>query len=146
MLSEGLKDNDNQHFILLSGACIPLKPFDYVYNNLDKSYSYFNITPVSQCFPRCNHLLQYIDRKYINKSSQWCILNRKHTQIMIENNEYIDWFKNNGCPDEHCYITNIFVKELNNEIITTPNIATGATTFTNWDGMVWIINMYQIMD
>lgn len=135
LLSEGLKDNENEHFIFLSGSCIPLKSFDYVYNNLNKSYSYFNITPVSQCFPRCNDALHYIDRKYIHKTSQWCILNKKHAQLMIDKKEYIKWFENNGCPDEHCYITNIFFNGLQNEIITTPNLATGATTFTNWADM-----------
>lgn len=135
MLSEGLKDNENEHFIFLSGSCIPLKSFDYLYNNLNKSYSYFNITPASDCFPRCNHVLNYIDRKYINKASQWCILNKNHAQLMIDKNEYIKWFENNDCPDEHCYITNIFVQGLQDQIVTTPNIAIGATTFTNWSGM-----------
>lgn len=55
---------------------------------------------------------------------------------MINNKNYITWFNFNGTiPDEHCYITNIFINNLENEIITTLNIAAGATTFINWEGM-----------
>lgn len=132
---EALEDQDNQHFILLSGACIPLKSFDVVYNTLDSNYSYFNITPQEQCFPRCNGVLKYISREYIRKASQWCILNRKHTQLMLDEDSYLDWFKDISAPDEHCYITNIHYKYLSGEIKTTNNIAADATTFTNWEGM-----------
>ncbi len=36
---------------------------------------------------------------------------------------------------EHCYITTIYYHHLQNEIITTPNLASGGTTFTNWPDM-----------
>lgn len=136
LLQEALKDIDNQHFIFLSNSCVPLKCFNYIYDNLNENYSYFNITPQSHCFPRCNSALSFIDKKYIQKAAQWCILNRKHSELMINNKNYITWFNFNGTiPDEHCYITNIFINNLENEIITTLNIAAGATTFINWEGM-----------
>ncbi|CAA0834231.1 Core-2/I-branching beta-1-6-N-acetylglucosaminyltransferase family protein [Striga hermonthica] len=34
LLANALKDPDNQHFVLLSDSCIPLRDFDYVYNYL----------------------------------------------------------------------------------------------------------------
>ncbi|GER36172.1 Core-2/I-branching beta-1,6-N-acetylglucosaminyltransferase family protein [Striga asiatica] len=34
LLANALKDPDNQHFVLLSDSCIPLRNFDYVYNYL----------------------------------------------------------------------------------------------------------------
>ena len=136
LLQKALDDYDNKHFIFISNSCIPLKSFRYVYNNLNEKYSYFNITPQKQCFPRCNNTMKFIDTKYIQKASQWCILNRKHTELMINNRQYIEWFNyDTTVPDEHCYITNIFYNNLQDEIITTPNIANDATTFANWEGM-----------
>ena len=133
MLRKALKDRDNKHFIFISNSCIPLKSFDHVYNSLNDNYSYFNIAPQSQCFPKCNYTLNFIEKKYIQKASQWSILNRKHAELMVNNNDYLKWFNSGTVPDEHCYITNIFVHKLQNEIITTPNLANGATTFTNWE-------------
>lgn len=136
LLQNALCDVDNNHFIILSNSCIPLKPFTYVYNNLNKDKSYFNIAPQTHCFPRCNNTLSFIEHKYVQKAAQWCILNRKHTELMINKNDYIKWFNyNETVPDEHCYITNIFVNNLEDEIITTPNASNDATTFINWEGM-----------
>lgn len=136
LLDEAINDKDNTHMIFISNSCIPLKPFEFIYKNLDEKVSYFNISPQSQCFPRCNYTINIIDKKYIQKASQWCILNRKHTELMLNNREYINWFNyRQTVPDEHCYITYIFYKNLQDEIITTPNIAKDATTFTNWQGM-----------
>lgn len=133
LLEEALKNNDNSHFIFISNSCIPLKSFNHLYNFLNEDYSYFNMAKHETCFPRCDHALNYIDKKYIQKASQWSILNRKHAKLMLEDDKYLEWFKN--VPDEHSYITNIFVNNLQNEIITTSNLANDATTFTNWTGM-----------
>ena len=136
LLQRALDNSDNQLFIFISDSCIPLKSFEYIYENLNEKYSYFNIQPQSQCFPRCDDTLKFIDKKYIQKSSQWCILNRKHTELMVNNSDYIEWFNySSTIPDEHCYITNIFYNNLQDEIITTTNLSNNATTFTNWEGM-----------
>ena len=133
LLEEALKDPENEHFIFVSGSCIPLKHFDYTYAYLKKKYSYFSIVPQEQCFPRCDHALSFIDRRFIQKSHQWCILNKKHAQLMVdkEKQEYLEWFI--SFPDEHCYITNLYVHSLENEIIVNMNKNT-ETTFANWDG------------
>jgi hypothetical protein len=137
LLEEALKDENNEHFIFLSNSCVPFKNFEFIYNKLSTYKSYFNITPQEQCFPRCNYLLNFIDRKNIQKASQWCILNRKHSKIIISYGtlEYIKLYKNIYAPDEHYYITTIFINNLQEEIITTLNSSNNATTFTNWEGM-----------
>jgi len=129
-------DNENTLFIFLSNSCIPLKPFDYIYNTLNENFSYFNISPHIQCFPRCNKSLQYISEKYIQKASQWCILNKNHTKLLLQNqDEYITWFNyKETVPDEHCYITFFYKNNLQNEVICTMNESINATTFTNWEG------------
>ena len=40
-----------------------------------------------------------------------------------------------GSPEEHFYIIMVLHNNLENETIMTPNLANGATTFTNWPGM-----------
>jgi hypothetical protein len=133
LLQEALKDNNNSHFIFISNSCIPFKLFNYIYNILNEDYSYFNIANHETCFPRCDKTLNFIDKKFIQKASQWCILNRKHATLMIKKDDYLKWFED--VPDEHCYITNIFVNNLEHEIITTTNLSNDATTFTNWNDM-----------
>ena len=58
-------------------------------------------------------------------------VNRKHTECLIENPVYLEWFNDISAADEHCYITFLFHRGYENELIATPNIAF-ATTFTNW--------------
>lgn len=135
IFEEALKDENNSHFVLLSGSCIPMKSFDYIYNYLDTNYSYFNICPQEQCFPRANNAINFIDKKFIQKAATWCILNRKHTDLLIRDKRYIDWFNNCYGADEHAYISALFYNNLENELKLTDNIALNATTFTNWEGM-----------
>jgi len=130
LLEEALKDKKNAHFIFVSGTCIPLSHFDYTYAYLNPKFSYFSNCHKEECFPRSENALNYIDKKYINKSHQWCILNRKHAQIMVGEKEYLEWFT--ICPDEHSYITNLYVHSLEHELILTLNSKNVNTTFTNW--------------
>lgn len=129
--------NDNcTHQIFLSNSCIPLKTFDYIFSYLDVNFSYFNKADDKHCFPRCNKSIKYINKKFIKKASQWSILNYKHAKLLISENDYINWFNyQDTVPDEHCYITKLFQLKLDSEIITTHNLASGATTFINWSNM-----------
>jgi hypothetical protein len=137
LLEEALKDKNNKHFIFVSNSCIPFKNFEFVYNKLDIDKSYFNIMPQEQCFPRCDCLLTNVERNNIQKSSQWCILNRKHSQIILSytDSKYIQLYETVYAADEICYITTLFINNLQEEIIATPNLANNSTTFTNWEGM-----------
>lgn len=135
LLENALKD-ENDLFIFLSNSCIPLKSFNYVYNILNENFSYFNVSSQTQCFPRCNKTLEYMDKQYIQKASQWCILNQKHAKLLLKNqNDYIKWFNyKETVPDEHCYITFFYKNNLQNELIITMNESINATTFVNWEG------------
>ena len=138
LLQEALKDEANEHCIFVSGTCVPLKSFDVVYKSFSKDFSYFNICPQSQCFPRCTKTLTLLERRNIQKAHQWCILNRKHAQLMLDTTDYLEWFSYpETVPDEHCYISNLYFHKLQNELITTNNSASDATTFTNWCGTAY---------
>ncbi len=147
LIREALKDPANTHFVFLSGSCIPLKSFDHLYNYLEPKHSYFHVADPDDCFPDCEVALQYIPKKHIKKASQWCILNRKHGELLVKNasasegaNNYLLWFKDTYAPDELCYISYlsyVYNHTLDDEIIATsyhspPEVA---TTFANWEDM-----------
>jgi len=124
--------------ISLSQSCIPFKSFDFIYEFLTKDhYGYFNLTPQSQCFPRCNQLLNYYDKSVIQKSHEWFILNRNLCEKIIhcDKEKINDEYGSIYAPEEHYFIMNVFYNNLQDEIITTPNLANDASTFTNWEGM-----------
>lgn len=141
LLSTALKNEENTHFIFLSGACIPVKSFDYIYQALDQKYSYFNICPDSQVdrIPR-----EYRDANKeitFKKASQWCILNNKHAKYLVENDDYLNWIDFPYiAPDEHCYISKLFTWWFKNELQTTDNLSIWATTFTNWSDVPYKYN------
>ena len=137
ILREALKDPENQHFVFLSDSCVPFKNFNYVYNYLDISKSYFNISPDSQVFPRANTALKYIKKENLKKAAMASIINKKHAKLFIDNDENIQvWFKDMQIPDEIVYISLIYHNNLQNELITTPNLAAGAIIVAQWEDML----------
>lgn len=136
ILKEALKDPLNQHFIWLSGSCIPIKTFNYVYNYLDVNYSYYNMFPNSQIFPRANYALNYIEKNKIKKANMASIINKKHAELFVNNDDNIKkWFKYVDVPDEHAYISLLYHYNLQNELILTDDIAAGAIIFAQWRHM-----------
>ena len=136
ILKEALKDPLNQHFIWLSGACIPIKSFNYVYNYLDAGKSYYNIMLDEQVFPRANYALNYIEKNKIKKANMASIINRKHAELFVNNEDNIKkWFKNINNVDEHAYISLLYHYNLENELILTDNLAAGAIIFAQWSNM-----------
>ena len=75
LLSEALKDPNNQYFIILSGDCIPLQDYDTTYKAItsDKR-SRFNIDVNAEVTEETG--LVYAD--------QWSIVNRKHAEMLLE--------------------------------------------------------------
>jgi len=126
LLSEALKDEDNCKFIFLSNSCIPLKNFNHIYHKLIyDDCSYFEIT---KTFPFIyNYLLNtYFEQEEMFKASQWCILNREHSQFCVNDNKLIDYFSELFAPDEHYFI--MLCKKYMNK-----NIKNEGVTFVNWD-------------
>jgi Core-2/I-Branching enzyme len=141
LFREAYNDIDNQKFCILSGSCIPLKSFDFIYDKLTRNdYGYFNVSPQSQCFPNCHSLVDnnIVDKELISKSHNWFILNRKLVENLCFDKDDLlkQHYSTIYAPAEYFYYTFIKVLQLEKEIITTPNIASDATTFTNWRDMV----------
>lgn len=132
VIGNALQDKSNEHFIFLSNSCIPFKNFEYMYTCLDVTKSYFNLMPEESRFPRCNFLLHFVNKQFIQKASQWCILNRKHSIFMIDRQKHLRVYRRIYASDEVFYITNLFSNNLQNELVLTHNASNDATTFTNW--------------
>ena len=117
------EDIENYKFIIVSGSCIPLKCFNFIYSELTKdNYGYFNVCP---------------NVHYLSKSSNWFILNRILVEQLCfdkDNILNID-YKSVYAPAEYFYYTYIKLLQLESEIITTANSSNDATTFTNWGDM-----------
>jgi hypothetical protein len=138
LFREAYKNTDNYKFQMISGSCIPLKSFNFIYDKLiADDYGYLNVSPQNQCFPNCNCLLGVIELKNIAKSHNWFIFNRKLVEnLCFDKDEYLNkHYRTIHAPAEYFYYTFIKILELEGEIITTPNVANGATTFTNWQGV-----------
>lgn len=138
MIEDALLDPDAYKFIFLSQHCIPLKSFNYIYTELiSNNASIFNEAVDGQCFPRCVSLLKHYPASQIKKASQWCILNREHAQLMIDHKNEVEHFSAVTAPEEIYYLTMImrYGNTSFQKLIRTSNLASGATTFTNWENM-----------
>lgn len=138
LFREAYKDENNYKFAIVSNSCIPLKSFDYIYKKLtDDNYGYFNICPQSHCFPNCLPLTKNINPMYISKSHNWFILNRTLVENLCFDKDHIlsSYYTVIYAPAEYYYYTFIRLLNLEDQIVTTPNISINATTFTNWIGM-----------
>ena len=103
LLQEAFKDENNYKFIFLSDSCIPIKSFNYIYNYLTvNNYSYINHIPnkkknkFNDIYHTDNIYVKDIQllQNNFDKSPQWIILNRKHTKIIIDTNNFYMFLKN----------------------------------------------------
>lgn len=129
LYKEAIKDSEVEYCILLSGSCIPIKSFQYVYehimNGCGKSFSNIfgsgNLGLGNTKFP--------IAREFISKHEQWIILNRKHAEYVIDQLWRIKFIfkrKDSHPPDELWFNTFMKLNRMDNQIIYK------RTTFTQW--------------
>jgi len=137
LLEESLKDKKNEHFIWLSQACIPIKSFDYIYNNLKLNKSYLNIAPDVQTDGIVNDLIKYTKRENIKKAAMPAVLCKKHSKIIVSKKDLIKkWFENVSiCKEEVVYPTLLHHFNEKDNIISTPNLSSDAVIFTGWPDM-----------
>lgn len=138
LFREAYSDPLNYKFCILSGACIPLKSFDHVYEFLTRdNKGHFNRSRKHECYPRADNLLTYYAEENIQKSSGWFVLNRNLVkETAFEDEHWINsLYGPVFAPEEHYYITQIYEKDLRDEIYESPNTPDQSTTFTNWGDM-----------
>ncbi|KAI3691225.1 hypothetical protein L2E82_49458 [Cichorium intybus] len=87
LLANALKDPDNQHFVLLSDSCVPLRGFDYVNNYL----LYTNVSFIDSFEDPgphgsgrySNHMLPEVEKKFFRKGAQWFTMKRQHMPLLL---------------------------------------------------------------
>ena len=129
LIENALKDNDNYKFINVSQACIPLKPFDYIYDFLTSNdMGYFGRMHGSQY--DYNSKIKGIDNRY--KAANWFILNRSLANIFTTDdaNNINLLYSNIWAPEEWYYLTYIHNNNLISQVIVYD--MDNLTTFTNW--------------
>ena len=107
LFKEAFKNPDITHFILVSHNTIPIKPFHELYNSLDHhsiiDYRRSEDWEHRRRYYGINNPQFHIDHFFVQ--SQWCILTRIHTNLIIKDFNYIKAiFSTMRIPDEHCYI------------------------------------------
>lgn len=134
LMEKALEDKNVSHCIWLSGNCLPMKHFDYMYQNLNPKFSYFNRAPDKQLYPRCDSLIKEhnLSKNIIKKGSMQSIINRNHCELILQNRDFIQKFSGIFAPDEVAFITTIYNFKKENELVLTPNITFGSPTYTVW--------------
>jgi len=123
LLKTALADPDNEKFIFISESTIPLADFDTAYTHLmrnDLSIFYFRPNPHvntnGDFSPQPKRNLAPIPANKQFKSTQWVVLNRKHAQLMVQDDSYLNIIANYPCDNEHYPATFLLNNNLFDEI------------------------------
>lgn len=126
LLKEALKNPFNEKFIFLSESCVPLYACDQIYSTLmahtQSHMRWYDIWWKGDP----NRTLAEFPKEHHFGNHQWIILNRKHAQMIAEDNDWIHLAMQHLCCDE-AYPSTFFsmcglLHEFRNEL----------TTFVDW--------------
>lgn len=123
MIRCALEDSDVQRIFLLSDSCIPIKKYKRIYEEVFKE----NKSWITICTQHIDRMFRInsIKKQHHRLHSQWCMLTRKHAEMLVRNNYLADFSK---CiiPDEH-YVGTVLC-HLGEE----KNISVRHQTLSNW--------------
>ncbi|CAL0333034.1 unnamed protein product [Lupinus luteus] len=153
LLASALSDPDNEHFVLLSESCIPVRRFDFVYNYLlltNVSFIDSYVDPGPHGNGRyIEHMLPEVEKKDFRKGSQWLTMKRQHAIIIMADSLYFRKFKyycrpnmegNRNCyADEH-YLPTMFT------MIDPGGIANWSVTYVDWSERKWHPKSFRASD
>ncbi|KAJ1399269.1 Glycosyl transferase, family 14, partial [Sesbania bispinosa] len=153
LLANALLDPDNQHFVLLSESCIPVRRFEFVYN-------YLLLTNVSfiDCYvdpgPHGNgryieHMLPEVEKKDFRKGSQWFSMKRQHAIIIMADSLYFTKFKHHCRPNmegnRNCYADEHYLPTFFN-MLDPGGIANWSVTYVDWSEGKWHPRSFRAHD
>ena len=133
LLKYAYQDPENKYFILLSESCVPLYPFQDIFDFLNahnKSYIYYHSGSLNEEDRQRWKKLE--DRNFVSlekflKQHQWMILNRELVKIILQHN-YVNIFSQLYAPDEHYFIN--LLNKINPSLM--DKVINQMTTFVNW--------------
>ncbi|XP_020234872.1 glycosyltransferase BC10 isoform X2 [Cajanus cajan] len=153
LLANALLDPDNQHFVLLSESCVPVRRFEFVYN-------YLLLTNVSfiDCYvdpgPHGNgryieHMLPEVEKKDFRKGSQWFSMKRQHAIIIMADNLYFSKFRHHCRPNmegnRNCYADEHYLPTFFN-MLDPGGIANWSVTYVDWSEGKWHPRSFRARD
>ncbi|XP_058785776.1 glycosyltransferase BC10-like isoform X1 [Vicia villosa] len=144
LLANALLDPDNQHFVLLSDSCVPIRHFEFVYSYL----LYTNVSFI-ECFldpgPHGNgrfieHMLPEVELKDFRKGSQWFSMKRQHAVIVIADSLYYTKFKYHCRPNmeggRNCYSDEHYFPTFFH-MLDPGGISNWSVTYVDWSEGKW---------
>ncbi|XP_057434593.1 glycosyltransferase BC10-like isoform X2 [Lotus japonicus] len=144
LLAHALIDPDNEHFVLLSESCIPVRPFEFVYN-----YLLFTNVSFIDCYvdpgPHGNgryieHMLPEVEKKDFRKGSQWFSMKRQHAIVVMADSLYFTKFKHHCRPNmeggRNCYADEHYLPTFFN-MIDPEGISSWSVTYVDWSEGKW---------
>ncbi|KAA8535775.1 hypothetical protein F0562_030791 [Nyssa sinensis] len=161
LLANALEDPDNQHFVLLSDSCIPLRSFDFVYSYL----LYTNVSFIDSFEDPgphgsgrySEHMLPEVEKRDFRKGAQWFTMKRQHAVIVTADNLYYSKFRDyckpamdgrNCYSDEHYLPTFFHVGPFNICVLMLDpaGIANWSITHVDWSEGKWHPKSYRARD
>ncbi|WJX09913.1 hypothetical protein P8452_00694 [Trifolium repens] len=153
LLANALLDPDNQHFVLLSDSCIPVRRFDFVYNYLLLTSVSF-IDSYVDTGPHGNgryieHMLPEVEKKDFRKGSQWFSMKRQHAIITMADSLYFNKFKHHCRPNmegnRNCYSDEHYLPTFLN-MLDPGGIANWSVTYVDWSEGKWHPRSFRAHD
>ncbi|KAL7590854.1 glycosyltransferase BC10 [Lactuca sativa] len=152
LLANALKDPDNQHFVLLSDSCVPLRGFDYVYNYL----IYTNISFIDSFEDPgphgsgrySNRMLPEVEKKFFRKGAQWFTMKRQHAIIVMADSLYYTKFRDYcrpGMDGRNCYADEHYLPTLFH-MFDPHGVANWSVTHVDWSERKWHPKSYRKKD
>jgi len=139
LLREALKNHDNERFVFLSNSCIPLKKFDYIYDNLfESTQCHFNMARDEHILERGRgkNLLKKFDNRNVKKASQWCVLTKNIADILAKSDAVLESLYEPGgkdLADEYFYISYLHYLNKEGDIQESHYEAVNCITFEYWN-------------
>ena len=133
LLKHALLDADNQFFILLSEACVPLYRFEPLRNILlrqKRSWISHGFDAQDENTERWSQLSdpQFVSLEDFRKQHQWMVLTREVASMVLET-DYTGVFERVYAADEH-YVINVLAR-LQGDVDQT--VRNQPSTFVNWE-------------
>ncbi|XP_058724800.1 glycosyltransferase BC10-like [Vicia villosa] len=153
LLANALLDPDNQHFVLLSDSCIPVRRFDFVYNYLlltSVSFidSYVDLGPHGNG-RYVERMLPEVEKKDFRKGSQWFSMKRQHAIITMADSLYFTKFKHHCRPNmegnRNCYSDEHYLPTFFN-MVDPGGIANWSVTYVDWSERKWHPRSFRAHD
>jgi hypothetical protein len=130
LLKEALRDPLNEKFVFVSGDSVPIQTFNFVYQQLMQhplsifNYHWNHHQDRDSSFYHPMRILEGIPDDKQFKNSQWVVLNRKHAEMMVKDQEILPLVAQSVCDNEHYPSTFLAMHTLLSEVVNQPTMLT----------------------